>query len=391
MSEGYSRRQLLRAGVVAGTVGLAGCSQRNPLEAVDGDAGGPGPTARPNAQRQPRRQLRPVDVRGAIYLPTRAFNIFQMWWLYDPAVIERDLGYATRVNLNAVRIWTSYEWWTVDAERHAESLEHFLSTAERHGLAVLVDLFEGIGRDPIERHRENTNPATAVPVSSPAGDVLANRDRWDQPREYVEWFMERYRDDDRLIGISAMNEPGWHGVEKRFSKAVFETLAANRGSVPITVGSTSLTNSRDYHKWGADILQFHYNFVKDRKRFRQLLWDANHVSETVSAPVWLTEWQRFRTTDGSSKRPLWRPDYASMVPPLHEAGVGNFFWSLMVKPAYVRHQRDLGTVSGLFHEDGAVWSLADARAIKSMSGEPAFNAEERSALPEWLGGSLNNG
>lgn len=32
----------------------------------------------------------PVDIRGAIYIPTRAYNIYQMWHFYDPEVVERD-------------------------------------------------------------------------------------------------------------------------------------------------------------------------------------------------------------------------------------------------------------------------------------------------------------
>ena len=84
--------------------------------------------------------------------------------------------------------------------------------------------------------------------------------------------------------------------------------------------------------------------------------------------MWITEWQRIR-----EKGPGWDvatidPEYtlpklASLADAVYESGLGNFFWSLMVKPAYLTAQRPNGTYNGLFHEDGSVYSLADYQKI----------------------------
>jgi len=50
----------------------------------------------------------------------------------------------------------------------------------------------------------------------------------------------------------------------------------------------------------------------------------------------------------------------------------------MLKPAYLVPQRNIGTINGLFHEDGAVYSLEDARAV---SQNPALKIEEKKELP----------
>jgi hypothetical protein len=55
----------------------------------------------------------------------------------------------------------------------------------------------------------------------------------------------------------------------------------------------------------------------------------------------------------------------------------------MVKPAYVRYMRKRGIINGIFHEDGAVWNLDDAKAIKAMSGETDVDREQRREWPEW--------
>ncbi|EJN57702.1 hypothetical protein HSB1_40630 [Halogranum salarium B-1] len=327
-----------------------------------------------------------VDVRGAIYIPSRAYNLYQMWQHYEPAVIERDLTYATRINLNAVRTWLSYEAWRENPRGHERALDHFLQTAADRDISVLLGLFDGVGRSPTPKRLADTNPKSATGLSSPPKRVLENRQLWDRPRQFVHWFMERYRDDDRLLGIEVMNEPGWKVSKKVFAREMFRTLRERRGTVPLTVGSTSIANNAEYRRWGNEIAQFHYNFVKDRATYRTMLSRVRLCRDALDMPVWLTEWQRTRDGRGFTAEPKpgeKTPDYASLAPTIQEAGVGNFFWSLMVKPAWVQPQRKNGVISGVFHEDGSVWSVEDARAIKAMSGDASFDGEERPEWPEW--------
>lgn len=378
----YSRRQLLRVGALTGTGGLAGChstEKRNPTDT-------PTPGGASNSDDTPDA---PVDVRGAIYMPTRAYNHYQMWRGYDPNVVERDLGYATRVNLNAVRVWLSYEWWKEDSEALAASVDHFLSAAAANGIRVLISLFDSVGSvEPWDEVLARNDPATGVPAAGPLDRVIKDPDRWTKPLKYVRWFMDRYRDDDRLLAIEVMNEPGWSDAEKAFARGMFRKMAKERGAIQLTVGATSLIHSVDYLEWGADVLQFHYNYPRSEEAFRRIAEDAVSHAERLDLPVWLTEWQRIRTSgggfSGNIKGGEWRPKYRTMIPTIRELGVGNFFWSLMVKPAFTLDQREMGTVNGLFHEDGAVWSLEDARAIKSMSGNPDFEGRERPERPNWM-------
>lgn len=216
---------------------------------------------------------------------------------------------------------------------------------------------------------------------------MLNEDLWTKPREYVRWFMERYRDDDRLLAIELTNEPGWNRKDVQFMKAMAASLTAYRGDVPLTVGSTSLANNTDYLDWGMDILQFHYNFAQTTDQYERMLRQANHVQRKIGKPVWLSEWQRIREgraffSDVDAESAV--PDYTSLAPTIQRAGRGNFFWSLMVKPAYSVRLRLKGVINGIFHEDGAVWSQSDARAIKAMSGDPTFDGRERQEYPDWI-------
>ncbi len=394
---GATRRRFLTACAAAG-IGLPGCTGPTARDRTPSPERGSTATAGRTATSTPQSEASdrpatatrvdpeaPVGVRGTIYLPARAFNVYQFWRDYDAAVVERDLGYAASVDLNAVRTWLSYERWKEADEATGEAVEHFLGAAADAGLAVLLGLFEGVGVGPTREHLRDRNPLTAVGTFEPSMDVVRAPERWVGPRRYVRWFMDRYRDDDRLLGIEVMNEPGWN-IQRQFARGMFETLKDQRGTVPLTVGSTSLANNADYQAWGNEIIQFHYNFAHDLARYRDLLRQAVELRAATPLPVWLTEWQRVRTGQGFTSEVRgdeWQPNYASLAPIIAEHGIGNFFWTLMVQPAYTRFQREEGVITGLFHEDGAVWSLDDARAVKAMSGDGSFDAEERPAWPEW--------
>ncbi|WP_327052833.1 cellulase family glycosylhydrolase [Halomicrococcus gelatinilyticus] len=328
----------------------------------------------------------PVDVRGAIYVPTRAFNRYQMWHDYDPDVTERDLGYAERLNLNAIRTWMSYQYWLQDPEGHEQALEHFLDTADDYGLRVVLGLHDSIGLEPTYENLVQDDLLKGVHTFSPATRTMLNENLWEKPREYVRWFMRRYSDDDRLLAIELTNEPGWNRKDMRFMEEMAKTLTVYRGDVPLTVGSTSLANNTHFLEWGMDILQFHYNFANTPAQYRRMLRQANHVITKMDKPVWLSEWQRIRPGDGffaNLDDGSAVPDYSSLAPLIQKAGIGNFFWSLMLKPAYSAKLRRQGVINGIFHEDGSVWSRDDAKAIKAMSGDASFDGPERQEYPEW--------
>lgn len=397
--ERHSRRDFLRLSVGTGVAGLAGCQAPAGPDQEETETSRPTPstvegmptTVETGDPLQVDIPLQgktnaPVDVRGALYLPARAWNTYQMWEGYNREVIERDLGYAARVNLNAIRTWLNFEYWKENPQACDRQLEHLLSAAEENGLHVLLTLFEGVGVEPTREALTDEDPFTATLVRSPSTEIARNQSRWDEPREYVNWVLDGWGDDERLLGLEVMNEPGWSSMRKRFAGGMFQTLRRNRGSAPLTVGSTSLTRNLDYVEWGSDILQFHYNFPTSDAAFRDLLRQVRIVRERIERPIWLTEWQRLRSGVGFHSAPSadeMDPDYSSMAPTIQEFGFGNFFWSLMVKPAAALSQRKLGVLNGLFHEDGAVWSRDDARAIKAMSGDATFEGRERQEWPDW--------
>jgi hypothetical protein len=324
-----------------------------------------------------------APIRGAIYLPAEAFNAPQMWKNFSLAETRRDFEYAREIHLNALRIWASYEYWKMEPERFQTDLDQLLATAHGADIRVLISLYEEDGVPPTPENMWTTNPATAFDIQSPGLDVTSSNDKklWEKPRSFVKWFMEHYRNDNRLLAIEVMNEP--NGPTVPFAKSMFKTAKSLQGTVPLTVGSDSVEHAEAYIPLGLNVIEFHHNFPSKRGQFEASITNALAVGRKFNLPVWLTEWQRLRPGGsgwGKDKIPEAEtlPDYASLAPIAHKYAIGNFFWSLMVKRAYLPAQRAQGTVNGLFWPDGSVWSLTDARAIAE---DPLLKLVEKNIMP----------
>ena len=324
-------------------------------------------------------------VRGAVYIPARAFNAPQSWRNYSPEEAARDMGYAAKANLNAVRVWASYEFWRLAPRDHEAAFDDFLAKAAAKGIRVLPSLFENCGVPPTDENLWTTDPTKAFAINSPhKEEIIANPKRWGEPQNFVEWFVGRYGGDPRLIGIEVMNEPMPENSMK-FARAMFRRANETRGGVPLTIGAAPIEQNLYFLDLGLDVLEFHDNFPQSEAGARQKIEAALRAARILDKPVWLTEWQRLRPSGpGWDKTGLAEteivPDLASLAPIVQSYKIGTFFWSLMVKPAHLPSQRPNGTINGLFWEDGAVYSLADARAV---SNNPRLELEERRAWPEW--------
>jgi len=194
------------------------------------------------------------------------------------------------------------------------------------------------------------------------------------------WAQE-YAEDDRLLATEIMNEPGDVQPRRDF---VFDALRTVRDAAPdavLTMGTKDVQYSLLYDRDGdLDAYQFHMNLPLNPARAEKYIADqrarvdeasernGNQSSEQDRKPLWCTEWQR--TLEEPPSR--FAPNLASLAPTmndLREEGTidGDFFWSLMLRPAYLRNPRQKGRVNGLFHADGSVYSNLDAEVVAGRS------------------------
>ena len=330
------------------------------------------------------------DIRGAVYIPQKDWNTYQVWANYDRTTVEREVGYAARLGLNSLRVWSSYEFWREDAATLFDRTEHFLATCERHDVRPLFVLFEAPPKDPpTEENLRNTDPASAFGVHSPSRPEILRRRNWKgydgSPIQFARRFAEQFAEDDRVLATEVMNEPGDVQPRKRF---VFDALDCVREAAPnatLTMGTKDVRYAKLYDRDGdLDVYQFHMNIPENPTEAELYVARQRGLadqSDDGPKPLWCTEWQR--TLEEPPSR--FAPNLASLAPTIRAAtdiGTldGDYFWSLMLKPAYLKRPRERGRINGLFHDDGAVYSKADAAAAATGdSGSPGRREEGDSA------------
>lgn len=327
-------------------------------------------------------------IRGAVYFPSRAYNAYQTWREMDADEIDRDFGYAQQAGINALRMFTSYEYWQEAGEEFFSRFEQVIALSVKHGIRIMPILFEDCGVDSTPEARASKDPRTAVCTCSPCRAVQRDPARWIEVHPYVDAFFRRYGSDERLLAIELMNEP--HDVNGNipFAQHIVKLGRSYKGSVPLTIGSICMLHNL-YFGDDLDIYQFHDNFPTTVEAFRQVLHEAKVIQEMTGKPCWLTEWQRLRVKGpGWDKQTIDKEDtvpaLATLAQEVYGSGLGSFFWSLMVKPAYLTAQRPNGTFNGLFHEDGSVYSLADYQAVAHTTENRPVTA----SLPHWYIKSL---
>jgi hypothetical protein len=109
-------------------------------------------------------------------------------WSGDQKIIERDMGYAKKLQLNSTRIWLSYTRYNQDPEGYTEKLRNYIRTACSFGITTMPILFNG----------NSLNPETLTKeFKEKTGD------------KYVKAIIDAVKDEGGLLMWDIMNEPSY--------------------------------------------------------------------------------------------------------------------------------------------------------------------------------------
>jgi hypothetical protein len=326
-----------------------------------------------------------TGIRGAMYLPSKDWNAYQMWANYQNSVVEHELDLAASLGLNALRVLGSYECWLDDGPAFFSHVEHFLTECNRRGIRPIVVLFEAPPKgEPTEYNCKTTDPADAFGVHSPSrADVLQPRN-WAgyarSPLHFARRWAQEYATDPRLLATEIMNEPGDVQPRQDFVKDMLTEVRRMAPDATLTMGCKDFRFNLVYDENDdIDIHQFHMNLPGDTAAAEDYLARARQHREETGKPLWCTEWQRTLVEPPSR----FLPNYKSLAPTIGDAHAdgsidGDFFWGLMLKPAYLRDPREKGRVNGVFHPDGIPFDPADYAALASA---PRYYPAEWNAHP----------
>jgi hypothetical protein len=308
-------------------------------------------------------------VRGANYVPSNAVNPTQMWTEFDPATIDRELGFAEELGLNSVRVFIQYLVHEHDAAGLLARFETLLGLASRHGLSVMPVLFDDcwlpepfLGDQAPEPRPGLHNPYWQ---RSPGErrKALAFRPAL---RRYVEDLFGRFGRDQRILAWDLYNEPSATEASVALVRDVFSWARRLAPAQPLTACW--------YGALFSDITSIHFYGSPSRQpeEARRLI----EAADSFSRPVLATE-------------ALGRPNHGEpqeILPLFSKRRIGWYLWELMIGADQTRYQwpnappaPDDIVFQGLLYPDGTPYRGEESQLIRAQAHQPADTFTRRPA------------
>lgn len=276
---------------------------------------------------------------GCNFIPSTAINQLEMWQAgtFDIESIDRELGWASGIGFNTVRVFLHDLLWRRDRQGITQRVDRFLATASRHGISPMFVLLDGCW-DPQPLSGPQRAPQPHVHnsgwVQSPGVQILSDPARHDELESYVKGIIAQFRDDTRVLAWDLFNEPdnpnpafaaqeapNKAGVVLMLLRRAYEWAREAAPTQPITAGVWR-GDWRDIDKvpeidrlmlGESDVISFHsYQPADDvRARIDEL--------EQYGRPVLLTEYMS-RTT-GST--------FEAVLPLLKARRIGAYNWGFV--------------------------------------------------------------
>ncbi|HAM71061.1 MAG TPA: 1,4-beta-xylanase [Verrucomicrobiales bacterium] len=149
---------------------------------------------------------------GCNFTPSTAINPLEMWQAetFDPATIDRELGWAEGLGFNSVRVFLHHIPWQQDSRGYLRRIDRFLDIAHHHHIGVMFVLFDAVW-DPVPHAGPQPAPRPGVHnsgwVQSPGAEILGNPARHDELKGYVQGVIGRFKGDRRVHAWDLFNEP----------------------------------------------------------------------------------------------------------------------------------------------------------------------------------------
>ena len=299
-------------------------------------------------------------IRGANYLPSFATNTVEAWRDFDAATIDRELGFAERLDLNSLRVFLQHHVYEHDPSQFLRNVETLVTLCDKHRLRPMLAVFDGcFGVAP-------SMSSSLWWVASPGGP-RTNPDFYPEGEKYCRDLVGLFRGDSRLLMWDAMNEPeaatfyagepAAYGFARHFAEYLKEVDPTH----PVTVGLAHAENNAQVADV-VDAISFH-PYAGTREDLLVRLERARTVA--AGKPVIASE----------TGMPFWGCPYELVLPFFREQGVGAYFWELMIG-------RDaLASTGGIFYPDGTVRRLSHVEAVLGREAVGFVKKPDREGVP----------
>ncbi len=308
---------------------------------------------------------------GANYIPATAINQLEMWQAdtFDPAQIDKELGWAEGIGFNTMRVFLHSVAWKQDPEGFKKRMGEFLTIADKHHIQPLFVFFDDCWNKTPKAGKQ-PEPKTGVHNSGwmqdPGQAASSDSSNFPLLQQYVTDVLTTFKTDKRILLWDLYNEPGNSG--KRDSSLhlltkVFEWARAVNPDQPISAGLWAW----DFEKLNAfqlthsDVITYHdYEDPQWHQRVIELL-------KAAGRPLICTEYMaRIRNSR-----------FGNTLPLLKEKGVGAINWGFVAGKTNTIYAWDTPMADGsqpvewfhdIFKPDGTPYREDEVALIKKLNG-----------------------
>ena len=325
---------------------------------------------------------------GCNFIPSNAINQLEMWQAesFDPATLDRELGWAADIGFNTVRTFLHDLAWEADAEGFKQRIHCFLEIAVRHGIRPMLVIFDDCwNADPQPGPQPAPRPGVHNSgwLQSPSVAVVnRGRDGWARLEAYVKDMIGTFACDERILLWDLYNEPGNSGNGANslpLAQAVFEWARTVNPTQPLTVGVWFENQAlNEFQLAASDIITFHHYWEPDKLE-REIA-----KLKTYGRPLLCTEW--LARTCGSL--------VGTNLPVFARENVGCFNWGLVAGKTNTIYQwKELVSAQepvdvsvgprvwfhDLLCEDGTPYDQTEIEVFKKLTGVRRLSAPGKTA------------
>jgi hypothetical protein len=308
---------------------------------------------------------------GSDFIPSNAINQLEMWQAdtFDPATIDRELGYAEGIGFNTMRVFLYSLAWKQDKAGFKKRVNEYLTIANKHHIQTMFVFFDDcwnadakVGLQPAPKQGIHNSGWLQDP-----GNRLNNTGEIAMLQAYVTDVMTTFKHDKRILLWDLYNEPG-NSNKKEASISlltkVFTWARAVNPDQPISVGlwDWNFEKLNTYQALNSDIITYHdYNEEPAHLKTIQVL-------KTHGRPLICTEYMA--RTRGSK--------FANIMPMLKKENVGALNWGFVMGKTNTIYAWDNPMPNGgepkewfhdIFRKDGTPYWAEEVELIKKMNGK----------------------
>ena len=313
-------------------------------------------------------------VTGCNYQPSTAINQLEMFQkeTFDPATIDRELGWAADLGFNCMRVYLHHLLWTTDKEGFKKRLNEYLTISNKHHIKTLFVFFDDCWNDTYAPGKQ-PDPKPGVHnsgwVRDPGTMIYTHPDSLVVLERYVKDILTTFGKDERILLWDLYNEPGNNKQLNKsmpLLKSVFAWAQEVRPSQPVSAGiwngDKEFSDLNTFQLKHSDVITYHhYRYVDEHRQVVDSLFSHGR-------PLICTEYMARR--NGSL--------FQTIMPMLKEKNVGAINWGFISGKTNTIFAWDTPIPSGeeprlWFHDilrkDGTPFSKDEVALIKKLNGK----------------------